>query len=431
MKDTLATVFKNGFTPVEPMSDWTKEEVADWAKSRAFYNGTAAYNVFDYLFNEKKIATPSEEQLKEDAMRRLGIGGIPNKHEAKSITEYMTRFNTVGAFNLNGVMTKKELDEFREKLRSTGSNIWHGYLSIPPSLSVKASPDSVMRLCRATFGKFLRDAKLDPNNIALMCSVHGDTDHAHFHYVFYEKEPLCLDKHGKEKYHWRGELNKTAVENYRLSTTAYIDENKEDFFSYRDVAMRLLRSSSPGPSDAELYNALRELSNDLPRTGRLQYNAEQIAPFRNRIDNIVSMLFKRNPEAMEQHKKALREIARRGKELGELKNNNGNYVRDMNAEYMSRLGNVVLKLVNQLRFDPANKYDFRPNFGKPQSKRLSAQQQSRQNKAASRRRRFEGKRVIDAVIHSLAEYERNARTDFTYELHRAELEIAQSNSQRS
>ena len=107
-----------------------------------------------------------------------------------------------------------------------------------------------------------------------------------------------------------------------------------------DLTDRLPDKSEARAID-EYITRFNSLADKLPKRGRLQYNADGIAPYRKDIDRTVQMLLRTNPEATQAHKKALSEIARRGKALSET-GTSSDYVKRLNKEYKSRLGNVVL-----------------------------------------------------------------------------------------
>lgn len=428
MNDNDAVVFECTFTPARPSRGWDSERKAKWAKERAWYtcnnaNGKPSKNgkrdVMEYMLDDLKTAPSDDDMLFDQAAERLGIdvaNELPNKNEALSIQEYMTRFDTLGAFNLGGAMTKGEVNEWRENIQKTKSCVWHGILSLPFKQSLDTDIEKMQSLIRQTFGGFLKNASFNPDNIALMCVMHKDKPHKHVHFTFYEKQPKYIDKHGKEHYTERCKIQKDVLQEYRRSATAYLDEHKADFYTYRNEVLRELRTiTSTAASDGELYAALSSLAIKLPQSGRLQYNSENVAPYRGEIDRVAMMLLRRNPAALEAHKNALDEIARRARSLNELKGGGGSYAKKLTDEYTSRLGNVVLSTIKQMQFYPKAKVGGRD---KPTSKK--------QHKANSRRMRENGFRVIRDVVRQLDSTTTAIRADFTAELHRAEQEIEQN-----
>lgn len=409
-----AVVFNIEWTPPKPIDGWSAKQKTEWASKRKFYSCNAEPgqpDVAHYTADGEKVDRPDDELLREHAAARLEIDlsdRLPDKSEARRIDEYMTRFNTLGAFELGGAMTEVELDEWISGARKVPGNIWHGVLSLPTWQSKLVGYEDMERLVRQTFGGFLKRAGFAPDNIALLAAMHENTENKHIHFTFYEKQPKYRDSNGNIGYRINGLIPKQALQEYRMSATAYLDENKRSLSKYRDAVVQSLRGV---PTDKDLYIALESLADKLPKHGRLQYNSEQIAPYRKDIDEVVQMLLRKDPEAKKAHIQVLSEIARRGKALAETGTKN-DYVKRLTDEYKSRLGNVVLGMVKQYRNDPKSKLGTR---GEPKTRK--------QHKAAARRRRQHGARVIQSAMRILNGDGKSLQADFTRELHRAEREI--------
>lgn len=414
MRSADAVVFNIAFTPPTPGENWTAKQKATWASNHKFYSCNAAPDEIDvahYTADDEKADRPNDELLREQAAARLGMDlseRLPDKSEARRIDEYMTRFNTLGAFNLGGAMTQRELDDWIEGARKTPGIIWHGVLSLPAWQSKYVGYEDMERLVRQTFGSFLRNAGFDPNNIALLAAMHENTENKHIHFTFYEKAPKYRDKYGELHYRKKGKISEQAITEYRMSATAYLDENKRSLTKYRDAVINALRGV---PTDNDLYTALNTLADRLPKRGRLQYNSDNIAPYRKDIDNVVQMLLRSSPSAMQAHKNVLSEIARRGSAIAET-GAKSEYVKRITNEYKSRLGNVVLGMVKQYRSNPKARLGTR---GEPKT--------CKQHKAAARRRRSYGARIIQSAIRILNGERKSLQDNFTRELQRAEREI--------
>lgn len=414
MDSKNAVVFNIEWTPPKPQESWSAKQKAKWASNRKFYTCNAEPgepDVAHYTADGEKVDRPDKELLREHAARRLDMDlsdRLPDKSEARSIDEYMTRFNTLGAFNLDGAMTEREFEEWINGARKAPGNIWHGVLSLPMWQSKLVGYEDMERLVHQTFGNFLRYAGFNPDNIALLAAMHENTENKHVHFTFYEKAPKYRDSNGNLGYKINGHIPKALLKEYRMSATAYLDEHKQDLSKYRDEVVRALRGV---PTDKDIYIALCELAEKLPKRGRLQYNSDNIAPYRKEINAVAQMLLRHSPEAMAANNKALSEIARRGSALAETGTDNS-YTKRLTDEYISRLGNVVLDMVKQYRNNPKSAVR-----GEPKTRK--------QHKAAARRRRSHGARVIQKALHMVNGGDKSLQADFTRELHRAEREIEQ------
>lgn len=415
MDSKNAVVFNIEWTPPKPIESWSAKQKAEWASNRRFYSCNATPGETDgahYTADGEKVDRPDDELLREHAARRLEMDltdRLPDKSEARRIDDYMTRFNTLGAFDLNGAMTERELNEWIDGARKTQGAIWHGILSLPTAQSKLVGYEDMEKLVQQTFGGFLQNAGFKPANIALLAAMHENTENKHIHFTFYEKAPQYRDKYGELHYREKYKLPLKALTEYRMSATAYLDQHKQDLYNYRNAAVNGIRGLNVVPTDRDLYTALCSLADKLPQSGRLQYNSDNIAPYRSEIDTVAQMLLRHNPDALDAHKKTLNEIARRGKALAET-GTKTDYVKRLTAEYRSRLGNVVLGMVKNYRTNPKAKVRGNPKTCK-------------QHKAAARRRREHGARVIQTALRMVSGSEKTVQADFRRDLAKAEREI--------
>ncbi len=407
-----AIVFNIEWTPPKPSEHRSAKQKAEWASKRRFYSCNAEPNkpdVAHYTADGEKVDRPGDELLREQAAARLEIDlsdRLPDKSEACRIDEYITRFNTLGAFNLGGAMTQQEFDEWIAGARKAPGNIWHGVLSLPTWQSKLVAYEDMEKLVRQTFGGFLKNAGFDTSNIALLASMHENTENKHIHFTFYEKAPKYRDSNGNVGYRHDGMIPKQLLREYRMSATVYLDEHKRDLSNYRNAVVQAMRGV---PTDKDIYIALCELADKLPTKGRLQYNSDNIAPYREEIDRVAMLLLRKSPEAMAAHRKTLKEIARRGKALSETGTKN-EYAKRLTAEYRSRLGNVVLGMVKNYRTVPKSAVR-----GEPKTRK--------QHKAAARRRRQHGAKVIQTALRMVSGGGKSVQSDFTRNLEKVEREI--------
>lgn len=415
MNSKNAVVFSCTYTPAAPLSSWSAKKKTTWAKNRRFYSCNATteeIDVMGYMLDSEKTAKSDEEYLREQASWRLDLDlsdRLPDKSEARSIDAYMTRFNTLGAFNLGGAMTQSEIAEWRKNAQKTKATLYHGILSLPTWQSELVDYEGMEKLVRQTFGGFLENAGFDPDNVALMCAMHTNTENKHIHFTFYEKAPLYRDKNGKKHFRRKWNIDKQILNEYRMSATAYLDEHKQDLYNYRNAAVNGIRRLVGVPNDQDLYISLCALADKLPKSGRLQYNSDNIAPYRAEIDAVAMMLLRKSPDALDAHNKTLSEIARRGKALAET-GTKTNYAERLTAEYRSRLGNVVLGMVKNYRTNPKSAVRGDPKTCK-------------QHKANTRRRREHGARVIQTALRMVSGSEKTVQADFRRELAKAERDI--------
>ena len=237
-------------------------------------------------------------------------------------------------------------------------------------------------MIKATFGQFFKDAKLDKNNIDLMCALHLDRpEHLHFHFVFWEKEPKYKGKDGTLGYRRRGKIEKTAIDNLFVRLGLYIDGGRDKLYRSRVEAIRALRGMTAirkaMTSKDEIKEAVTALAKALPEKGRLTYGSKDMTAYKGRVDDIVAMMLGYDGKARKAHLRFMRELKRKeavikricGKEYAvtdknvaaeEIEKNFPKYhnkideskltiISDIEADYKRRQGNLVLGLAKAIK----------------------------------------------------------------------------------
>ena len=206
--------------------------------------------------------------------------------------EYLQK--STGVFNQNGMIEQAEIEAMKERAEKNEGFIWHGFVSLNEEESHKIdTPEKCMNLVKRTFGKFFKDAHLNEDNLDLMCALHLDRPkHLHFHFLFWEKEPI-YDYNGTKSFRRKGKIDQSAIDNMFVSLGSAIDDRKDKLYTSRDAALKELRgmtSIKTVTSSEEIKKAVISLSRDLPKTGRLSYGSKDMESYRGRVDDIVRML---------------------------------------------------------------------------------------------------------------------------------------------
>lgn len=329
-------------------------------------------NVYKYITTEGKVAGKKTGKI--------------------TALEYLQK--STGVFNGNGLLSEEKVAEMKERLKNNKGNIWHGFVSLNKEQSYKIdTPEKCIGMIKATFGQFFQDAKLDKKNIDLMCALHLDRpDHLHFHFVFWEKEPKYKGKDGTFTYRRKGKIDKNAIDNLFVRLGTYIDEGRDGLYKSRVEAIRALRGMTAirkvMTGKDEIKQEIIALAKDLPKTGRLSYGSKDMAAYKGRVDNIVAMMIGYHGQARKAHLKFMRELKRRemliksicGKNFAvtdrnisaeeierdfskyhnEIDENALTIIRDIEADYKRRQGNLVLKLAKFIKPEIYEK----PRYGK-------------------------------------------------------------------
>ena len=217
-------------------------------------------------------------------------------------------------------------------------------------------------------------------------------EHLHFHFVFWEKEPKYKGKDGTYTYRRKGKIEKTAIDNLFVRLGLYTDDERDRLYKSRVEAIRALRGMTAIKkvmvTKDEIKQEIIALAKDLPKTGRLTYGSKDMTAYKGRVEKIVEMLIGYDGQARKAHLEFIRELKRRemliksicGKNFAvtdrnisaeEIEKNFSKYhnkideskltiLRDIEADYKRRQGNLVLNLAKAIKPELCEK----PKYGK-------------------------------------------------------------------
>ena len=139
--------------------------------------------------------------------------------------------------------------------------------------------------------KTFKKIGLDPNNMIWWEDFHTNTDHPHMHITFLEKE------HTRD----RGKFTEKEIDKVKTTIITEIAARKrykELYLQESEDALKMinpLKKEVISQMETLSYKTLKDVSNlysQLPRSGRLQYNSANIAPYKKQLDNIVEQILK-------------------------------------------------------------------------------------------------------------------------------------------
>ncbi len=301
-------IFNIAYTNATPPANYSGNRRADYIARRNFYNLTAEYNYFSYSLNGKKVVKNATAE------------------------GYFTREGTnTGLFNMQGLISEAQKEELKAALKETKSPIWHGFISFDAETSLGfQTQENAIKFMNQTFGGFLRRAGFQKDNVELFCSLHEDTDNRHIHFAFFEKEPLHTNSRGDIGVYHRGLIANKVIDNYLVSANMHLSENGEQYYSARDKAMDELKRIRSERAETgrfrtgrvsenlKLSHAFQELIAKLPKTGRLQYNADSMEKLRPEIDALAERLIQSDPRARAAYIEMQKQFARVEKETVQI-----------------------------------------------------------------------------------------------------------------
>jgi hypothetical protein len=364
-------IFNIQYTPYNLPKSATKTEIEKHADERAFFDMSGEKNVFKYITTEGK---------------RTG---------KRTALEYLQE-NT-GVFNDKGMIPQAQVDEMKVRLKANTGHIWHGFISLNEEQSYKIdTPEKCIELIKRTFPSFLTDAKFHKGNVDLMCALHLDRPHhLHIHFVFWEKEAKYKSKKSDNlKFRRVGKIDKKSIDNMFVRMGLYLSERKDKLYLSRDKAIKELKEltniKNAMANTDEIKREIISLAKDLPKSGRLTYGSKDMESYRARVDRIVTLLLATNERARRANRKFYETLSDREKEVANICGNQFAYsnknakpnemenelpkyhnqidesnihiIEDIESDYKSRQGNLVLNLAKFIKPEYyENKRKFKAN----------------------------------------------------------------------
>lgn len=409
-----AVLFNMTFTTHEPAARCSSEQRLAHAQERAYYNWTAPYNYKAYM--EDRVKT----------------------QEHKDYEDYMSKGDVL--FNQRGILSREEVERIKSNISTTKSIIWHGFISFDDVNSKRfQTKQQCIDYLHDVFNVMLDQSHLKRENIELVASLHTDTQHRHIHFTFFEKEPIYIKK-GEKTFTRKGKINQKAIDNLIVASNLYLDERRHELHTLRDKLIDKIKAAYPvgktatSIKDKDVEKEIVSLASSLPADGRLGYNSENMKPLRNQVDKLVNLVISKDPQLMKAYAEWQKELSRKEdfarqamidskfayvdgrrvdlpeqKELRATAVSNWDNIRvieDLKKDMRSRLGNYVIRVAKNIK-------GFSIKQGKPTRVAKA--------KAKSRRRALKGATML---LNGMFKTQLG-RTDFTFELHRAEREIEQ------
>ena len=250
-------------------------------------------------------------------------------------------------WNKNGDVSKSDI--LKEIPNDISGKMWTLVISFPPDFALESglrTKQDYYLMTKAIMPKFILDNDLDLTNTLWYASYHKDTDNPHLHITIFEKE----QRRKKDT------LEKTAMKYLKSNIASYLVDNTS-FYQDQDYLFLGLdnevRKSNFTKVEKELFftdkfrkslnKDLLNLYNKLPKKGRLQYNAKNMAYCRDDINKIIDkILYHDNIKyEFEKYYHLLEEIERQQKKMyGNSKNNK--YIENKMKRLYSRIGNDIL-----------------------------------------------------------------------------------------
>ena len=264
-----------------------------------------------------------------------------------------------GVFDSNGLLSKQDIKALRKMLRETKSCIWDMVISFEELFGKEHlfHYEQAIGLINHILPKFFKNANLNPKNIIWYAGLHENTDNRHIHISFFEKEPKFYNHRKKEyKYH-RGKIPIIAVKELKLNAENYFNSPMEELKIKRKKLVEYLKLELADKSFDEFESSLKwllkGLFEEIPRSERTGYDSENMKPFKERIDNVITLILEKSVykddykvmlDTINEHDEKLKKKCRKYN----LDENEFLYGPKFKQDLYRRMGNVLIKeIVNQ------------------------------------------------------------------------------------
>ena len=252
--------------------------------------------------------------------------------------------------NEGDVLKKDELD----KINDTNNGVfWRGFLSFPSDFAINhglITKADYYSLSNQVIPQLILDMELNLNNVSWYCSLHRDTSkHPHIHFCIFEKNPAKSNP----------TVPKYCFKNFKSNVANYLVDYQK-FYELRDKSF----SDITGKIDLQELNKIKnqrlfsdkyrkdlnklllKLYDELPSTGRLQYNSKNMNLYRKDLDAIIDFILSHDSvkydyanylKLLDKHQKELNTLYGNSKSNQERK-----YYNDQKNRLYSKIGNEIL-----------------------------------------------------------------------------------------
>jgi hypothetical protein len=264
-----------------------------------------------------------------------------------------------GVFDSNGLLSKQDVKALRKMLRETKSCIWDMVISFEELFGKEHlfHYEQAIGLLNNILPKFFKSANLNPKNVIWYAGLHENTDNRHIHISFFEKEPTFYNHRKKEYKFHRGKIPIIAVKELKLNAENYFNSPMEELKIKRKKLVESLKLELADKSFDEFESSLKwllkGLFEEIPRSGRIGYDSENMKPFKERINNVITLILEKSVykddykvmlDTINEHDEKLKKKCRKYN----LDENEYLYKPKFKYDLYRRMGNVLIKeIINQ------------------------------------------------------------------------------------
>ena len=238
-----------------------------------------------------------------------------------------------------------------EKYDDTGF-VWNLVISFPPDFAIKKgliTKADYYDLTKHMMPSLIVDMGLKLNNTIWYSCLHRNTDNPHLHICLIEKNKTAI----------KGFIPQFAIQNMKSNIANYLVDNTK-FYELRDkefsnitgdISLKELTKVKGQKLYSDnfrkiLNHKLLSFYDNIPKTGRLQYNSKNIKPYKEELDDIIHFILSHDSlkynyanylRLLEEHQRELITIYGMTKD-----NKNKKYYNDQLNRLYTKIGNEIL-----------------------------------------------------------------------------------------
>ncbi|MCD7951147.1 MAG: relaxase MobL [Erysipelotrichaceae bacterium] len=199
--------------------------------------------------------------------------------------------------------------------------------------------------------KFMKCLDMDYDNIIWWADYHTNTNHPHIHLTFLEKNQTRT----------RGKITQTQLKAFKRYFNTEISARKElerlmkesyiDAFKDKDIQFKeILKNVDVRLSNDEV--TLNNLHRYLPKTGRLQYNSENMKPYKHYVDAIIEDIILNDEDVKASIDKWMNTLELFEKAINKSSNENIATIKEAEMKKLyEQIGNKILKEYKQSQYE--------------------------------------------------------------------------------
>lgn len=228
---------------------------------------------------------------------------------------------SLGVFGKDGMLSVSQKKELLKCLKTTDSVIWDMVVSFEEEYGKNHLKDTAdaRELLGALLNRFFKKAGLNPQNMTWFAGLHTNTDNKHIHVSFWENAPVFTRQQDREHKHFHGgKLRQAGIDDLKIAIESHYSQLATRVKEKRKSLLAKAGQSLAETPHGKLSALLTQLYEQIPATGRIGYDSENMASVRNLADEITTLMLKTNPVLKNEYTLFRFDLMRRDEEIREF-----------------------------------------------------------------------------------------------------------------